>query len=81
MPDYVDGQDYYAFFFHRVNNTAVPFDTKTDSSTIPAAFDSKGIILVVTADTPGAPTLESVVTGPLLLLQQPANATSITGIV
>ena len=78
MPDYADGQDYYAVFFHGVNNITVPFDTKTDSSTIPAAFDSKGIILAVIADTPGAPTLDSVVAGPLILLQQPANATSIT---
>ena len=80
MPDYADGQDYYAVFFHGVNNITVPFDTKTDSSTIPASFDSKGIILAVIADTPSAPTLDSVVAGPLLLLQEPANATSITGI-
>ena len=80
MPDYVDGQDYYAVFFHGVNNITVPFDTKTDSSIIPAALDSKGMILAVTADTPGAPTLDSVVAGPLLLLQEPANATSITSI-
>ena len=78
MPDYVDGEDYYAVFFHGVNNITVPFDTKTNSSTIPAAFDSKGIILAVIADTPGAPTLDSVVAGPLILLQQPTNDTSVT---
>ncbi len=79
VPDYVDGEDYYAVFFQGVNNITVPFDTKTNSSTIPAVFDGKGLMLAVIADTPGAPTLDSVVAGPLLLLQQPANATSITG--
>ena len=78
MPDYVDGEDYYAVFFHGVNNITVPFDTKTNSSAIPAAFDSKGITLAVIADTPGAPTLDSVVAGPLILLQQPTNDTSVT---
>lgn len=78
VPEYVAGKDYYAVFFHGVNNITVPFDIKTNSSVIPAAFDSKGIILVVIADTPGAPSLNSVVAGPLTLLQQPASATNIT---
>ncbi|KAL2043683.1 hypothetical protein ABVK25_012539 [Lepraria finkii] len=80
VPDYVSGKDYYAVFFHGVNNITEPYDTKTNSSVIPAVFDSKGIILVVIADTPGAPTLDSVVAGPMILLQQPASATNITGI-
>ena len=80
VPDYVSGKDYYAVFFHGVNNITEPYDTKTNSSVIPAVFDSKGIILVVIADTPGAPTLDSIVAGPMILLQQPASATNITGI-
>ena len=78
MPDYDSEKAYYAVFFHGVNNITVPFDTKTNSSVIPEAFDSKGVLLVVIANQPGAPTLESVVAGPLILLQQPASATNIT---
>ena len=78
IPNYETGKPYYAVFFHGVNNITMPFDTKTTSSVIPAAFDSQGIILVVIADEPGAPTLESVVAGPMILLQQPASATNIT---
>lgn len=78
QPKYVAGKDYYAVFFHGVNNITVPFDTKTNSSTIPAVFDTKGIIIVVVATEPGAPTLESVVAGPLILLEQPATLTSIS---
>lgn len=56
----------------------MPFDTKKNSSVIPAAFDSQGITLVVIADESGAPTLDSVVAGPMILLQQPATATNIS---
>ncbi|CAD6575641.1 MAG: hypothetical protein ASARMPREDX12_007404 [Alectoria sarmentosa] len=78
VPDYDAGKSYYAVFFHGVSNITMPFDTKTNSSTIPAAIDSLGIILVVIADEPGAPTLDSVVAGPLILLQQPTSATKLT---
>ena len=78
VPDYESGKPYYAVFFHGVSNITVPFDTETNSSVIPAAFDSQGILLVVIADKPGAPTLDSVVAGPLILLQQPASATDIS---
>lgn len=78
VPDFEPEKSYYAVFFHGVNNITVPFDTKTNSSVVPAAFDSQGIIIVVIADEPGAPSLDSVVAGPLILLQQPATATNIT---
>ena len=78
VPHYETEKPYYAVFFHGVNNITMPFDTKTNSSVIPAAFDSRGIFLVVIADKPGAPTLDSAVAGPLILLQQPAAATNIT---
>lgn len=78
VPNYVAGKDYYAVFFHGVNNITVPFDTKTNSSVVPAAFDSKGIILAVIADAPGAPTMDNVLAGPIILLQQPTSATNIT---
>lgn len=73
------GKDYYAVFFHGVNNITVPFDTETNSSVVPAIFGSKGIILAVVTDAPGAPTLDNVLAGPILLLQQPASATDTSG--
>ena len=78
VPNFEAEHPYYAVFFHGVNNITVPFDTKTNTSVIPAAFDSKGIILAVIADEPAAPTLDSVVAGPLFLLQQPGTETNIT---
>lgn len=61
-PDYAVGKDYFVVFFHGINNITVPFDTKMNFSVVPAAFDSR-MILVVIADTPGVPTLDSVVAG------------------
>ena len=78
VPSFESERPYYAVFFHGVNNITVLFDTKTNTSVIPSAFDSKGIILAVIADEPGAPTLDSVVAGPLFLLQQPGTATNIS---
>lgn len=79
VPRYQPGKDYYAVFFHGVFNITVPFDTKTNSSTIPAQFEkNKGLILAVIADKPGAPTQENVIAGPLFLLQQPKILTAVT---
>lgn len=77
VPKYESDKSYYAVFFHGLNNITMPFDTKLNTSFIPAAIDSQGIILVVIADEPGAPTLDSVIAGPMILLQQPANSTLI----
>lgn len=55
-----------------MRNVTVPFDPSSNGSTIPAEFDTgRGIIIVVIADEVGAPTDDSVVAGPLVLLQQP----------
>lgn len=51
----------------------MPFDTQTNTTTIPAAFEDLGVILAVIAKEEGAPTKESVVAGPAILLEQPAN--------
>ncbi|KAI9744759.1 MAG: hypothetical protein M1818_001684 [Claussenomyces sp. TS43310] len=75
QPQFACGKDYYAVYFHGVDNISVPFDTKTATSTIPAAFEGKGVIIAVIADEEGAPTLESVVAGPLVLLEQPGVLT------
>ena len=78
VPSYESDKSYYAVFFHGLNNITMPFDTKLNTSVIPATLDSQGVILVVIADEPGAPTLDSVIAGPMILLQQPANGTRIS---
>ena len=78
VPDYQVGKSYYAVFFHGLDSITMPFNTETNSSVIPGAFDSRGIILVVIADEPGAPTLDNDLAGPMILLQQPASATNIS---
>ena len=72
QPSFETGKDYWTVYFHGVLNVSVPFDTKTYESTIPD-FEEKGVILAVIADVEGAPYLESVVAGPSILLEQPAN--------
>ena len=74
-PSFSNGTDYYMVFFHGVENATMPFDTTTNSTQIPW-FDNQGIILAVIADTPGAPTQDSVLAGPLVLLEQPATLTT-----
>ena len=67
-------QEYYAVFFHGLVNVSMPFNTKTNTTTIPDFELNKGLIVGVIADTPGAPTLDTVVAGPVLLVEQPAGA-------
>ncbi|KXH68976.1 hypothetical protein CSAL01_10497 [Colletotrichum salicis] len=77
-PVFDDGKSYYAVFFHTVGNTSVSVDVSGWESgdlvnvTIPAEFETKGIIMAVLADCPGAPELDTVVAGLSILLQQPA---------
>ncbi|KAL1647954.1 hypothetical protein SLS58_002278 [Diplodia intermedia] len=72
VPSFDDGKSYYAVFFHGVNSIGVPLDTKTKLVKFDAA---RGIVIGVLADTEGAPTLESVVAGPVFLLEQPQALT------
>ncbi|GIC87263.1 uncharacterized protein Aud_003647 [Aspergillus udagawae] len=68
--------EYYAVFYHGLNTVSVPFERKTNSSTIPARFEPKSSIIVVNiADSRDAPTEESVVGGPLVILEQPGSLT------
>lgn len=73
-PAWKDGACYYAVFYHELNVVSMPFDIETNLTTIPDFDLNKGLIVGVIADTPNAPTLESVVAGPVLLVQQPAGA-------
>lgn len=73
-PAWNSTQQYYAVFFHELLNVSMPFDTTTNTTTIPQFEDNKGLIVGVIADTPGAPTLDTVVAGPVLLVEQPYGA-------
>lgn len=64
---------YYAVFFHGLVNASVPLDTTSMTVIVPAELEPKGIFLVVLATEEGAPTDESVVAGPLVLLEDPAE--------
>ena len=70
-PKFEEGKDYYAVFFHGFLNITVPFDLTRKRSTIPAAFEDLGVTLMVVANEVGAPSLESVVAGPLVIVNQP----------
>ncbi|KAI0169685.1 hypothetical protein GGR52DRAFT_573741 [Hypoxylon sp. FL1284] len=77
QPRFAADCQYYAVFFHGVNNVSVPINTTAwpaheISVTIPKQFETKGVIAAVVADTPGAPTKDTVVAGPGIILEQPA---------
>ncbi|KAK3676866.1 hypothetical protein LTR78_003070 [Recurvomyces mirabilis] len=79
-PCFEEDKEYYAVFIHELNNVTQAFDTKTGVSEVSAAFDSnKGLIYAVIADKSGAPDLDSMLAGPLTLLQQPALLTTVIG--
>ena len=70
------GKEYFVVFSHGVENISVPFDTETQSATVPN-FDHRGLALAVLADTPGAPTEESVLAGPDVMVFQPSSLSQI----
>jgi hypothetical protein len=65
--------EYYAVSFHGVLNVSMPLDTRAMSVQIPTALEPEGIFEVFLATEKGAPTDESVVAGPLVLLEDPAK--------
>ncbi|KAH7407283.1 hypothetical protein BKA64DRAFT_732418 [Cadophora sp. MPI-SDFR-AT-0126] len=67
-------KEYYAVFYHGLLNISLPFNTTSNTTTIPDFELNKGLIIGIIADTPGAPTLDTVVAGPVLLVEQPAGA-------
>ena len=76
QPKFEDGKTYYAVYFHGLLNITEPFDTKTYASKVPPEFEAKGLFLAVIADAPGAPTIDSVVAGPLVIVEQPVEINS-----
>jgi hypothetical protein len=77
VPNFEDGKDYFAVFFHGLLIISVPFDIKTNSTVFPAELELKGMVLAVIADEIGAPTEESVVAGPAYILEQPRALASL----
>lgn len=76
QPDWYSEQrdrQYYAVYSHGVHNITKPFDTKTNTSAYPAEFDAgEGLLIAVIANEVGAPTLDSILAGPALIIEQPA---------
>ncbi|KAI8623325.1 hypothetical protein F5Y19DRAFT_468610 [Xylariaceae sp. FL1651] len=78
QPQFEKDAQYYAVFYHGVNVISTPITTarwpeQPITVTIPAQFEVKGVVVMVLANTTGAPTLDTVVAGPALFLQQPAE--------
>ncbi|KAF9772862.1 hypothetical protein IL306_009405 [Fusarium sp. DS 682] len=79
LPKFKKNCQYYTAFFHGPWNITVPIDTKDWPEKkiidvrIPDAFESRGIIIAVVTDTVGAPTKDTVLAGPAIILQQPAK--------
>ncbi|KAF2170648.1 hypothetical protein M409DRAFT_19463 [Zasmidium cellare ATCC 36951] len=72
QPKFEEGKEYYVVYFHALGNLTRRFDVESGKSRIPAEFDKgKGVIIAAIADEEGAGREESVVAGPLLMLQQP----------
>jgi hypothetical protein len=76
QPSFDDKTQYYAVFCHGVLNVTVPIETKNWPKediwvTIPGNFETKGVIVALIANQVGAPTKESVVAGPSMVMIQP----------
>ncbi|KAK8054275.1 hypothetical protein PG996_013576 [Apiospora saccharicola] len=77
QPRFATGKQYYAVFYHAIEIVSLPVHTdswpaEAISVTIPSQFSAEGVVIMVLADAEGAPTLYSVVAGPVIFLQQPA---------
>ena len=77
VPTFKLDRSYYAVFFHGLLNMSTPFDTETNSAIIPHGFEAKGLVIAVIADEEGAPTEDSVVAGPLLIVEYPEELMSL----
>lgn len=77
QPSFAADTQYYAVFFHGITNVSVPINTTCWPEekiyvTIPEQFETKGVVVAVLSDTSGAPTNETVVAGPSIVLEQPS---------
>ena len=76
QPQFQAGKTYYAVFFHGLLNITEPFDLETNATVIPQEFEARGLFLAVISDTPGAPTIDTVKAGPLVITEQPVGINS-----
>ncbi|KAK4184693.1 hypothetical protein QBC35DRAFT_42324 [Podospora australis] len=83
QPFFNESVQYYAVFYHGISSISVPIETlfwprQAICVTIPSKFETKGVIIALVADRRGAPTKESVIAGPAVILEQPSRlATSV----
>ncbi|MCJ1454570.1 hypothetical protein MMC28_004923 [Mycoblastus sanguinarius] len=77
VPAFSADQDYYAVFFHGLDTISVPYNLTSNSSVIPSEFEQKGLIIAVIADEVDAPTEDSVVAGPLFIMEQVVQVNSL----
>jgi hypothetical protein len=75
QPRFEDENEYYAVFYHGLDTVSVPFDRKTNSSTIPERFDSESSIIMVEIANAGCAHGGELVAGPLIILEQPESLT------
>ncbi|KAI1338962.1 hypothetical protein F5Y15DRAFT_416274 [Xylariaceae sp. FL0016] len=78
QPSFDPNTQYYGVFFHGPSNISVPLNTTgfpetPINVTIPAEFETKGVIVATIADAIGAPTKENIIAGPSIILEQPAE--------
>ena len=73
QPSFASDKDYFMVFFHGIYNISMPFDTKTNKTVIPSAFEPLGVIIAVIADDDGAKTNTSVLAGPTTFLENPGK--------
>lgn len=78
QPRFEEGRDYFAVFFHGMGNVSIPLQTRGWPEekiwvTIAGEFENKGVVVAVVADQEGAPTKESLVAGPAVILEQPGE--------
>jgi hypothetical protein len=70
QPKFEQKKEYFLVAFHGLVNVSAPYDVDTSSAVLPDDTEAhKGIIILVIAAESGAPGLDSIVAGPLILPQ------------
>jgi hypothetical protein len=70
QPESRQGEEYFLVAFHGPLDVSAHYDVEASSAVIPSDIEAhKGIFILVLTDVPGAPTLNSVMAGPLIVPQ------------
>jgi hypothetical protein len=75
VPEFDNDKEYWAVFYHGVQKESVKYNPKENRVKIPHFDLNSGIIIVNIAEEKDAPTEDSVVAGPLIILEQPGSLT------